>query len=323
MVKTQIEKKYQPYQQDLEEVENMIINSCTKHYSFYQELVEPLLKSGGKRLRPLLTLISFKLNSSICKKAYPVAAAVELIHTASLVHDDVIDRAELRRGEASLNQVWGNEISVLIGDFLFTRAFNLLNKTGNREVINIITEAVTCMCQGQIMEVRGKSNIFLTQGEYLKIIDLKTCSLLQASCLAGAATGKLHSPYAKIMADYALNLGRIFQIKDDLLDLSLSSQKTGKTHFKDIQEKVVTLPLILLFADPCYGHLARELFLKAEHNPEAVTEIKNIFQASKAARELDEVIGYFYCQARRELEQLPCSESREALENILDKIKNY
>ena len=242
-----LEKIYSPIKKELGRIEtelrSQLLSSKDK---FILEVNGYLLDSAGKRLRPSLVLLSAKMNNHWDKKAIPVAAALELIHTASLVHDDVLDEADLRRKRATVNTRWGNESAVLTGDYLYFKAFSILSQLEVQKISSIVSFAAEKMCEGEIIQTCKTYKLNLSEEDYLEIIEKKTASLMAASCEVGAVLCQSDPPTRKALASYGLNFGMAFQIIDDCLDLVFPADKMGKSTYKDFAQGKMTLPLIYL-----------------------------------------------------------------------------
>lgn len=207
-------------------------------------IVEHLLQSGGKRLRPLLLILSARLCGYQGNEHIPMASLIEFIHTATLLHDDVVDHAELRRGIESANSKWGNEACVLVGDFLFTRSFSLMVENGNPKILQIISNATTLMAEGELEELIKTSDLTLTEEEYLSVITRKTAVLFSAASRIGAILGKVSEEKEKALSDFGMDFGIAFQLIDDALDYASREEEFGKRIGIDLQDGKVTLPLI-------------------------------------------------------------------------------
>ncbi len=242
-----LEKIYSPIKKELNRIEielrSQLLSSKDK---FILQVNRYLLDSAGKRLRPSLLLLCAKTNNHWNEKAIPVAASLELIHTASLVHDDVLDEADLRRNKAVLNTRWGNEPAILTGDYLYFKAFSILSQLEIPRISSIVSFAAEQMCEGEIIQTCKTYQLDLSEEDYLEIIKKKTASLMAASCEAGAVLSGSHPSLRKALAHYGLNFGMAFQIIDDCLDLTASSDETGKSTYQDIEQGKMTLPLIYL-----------------------------------------------------------------------------
>jgi octaprenyl-diphosphate synthase len=212
------------------------------------DLARHLIDSGGKRLRPLLTLAAARAGGYGGNGHVMLAAAVEFIHTATLLHDDVVDESALRRGKVSANLMWGNKPSVLVGDFLFSRAFQLMVETGNLSVLDILSGAAAIIAEGEVMQLKSSNNLGVTEEHYLSVVTAKTAALFAAAAEAGAVIATLPAPVVEGMRAYGMNLGIAFQLVDDALDYSGRQALLGKTVGDDFREAKMTLPIILAHA---------------------------------------------------------------------------
>ena len=209
------------------------------------DLAKYLIDSGGKRLRPLLTLASAHIGGYAGEGHIHLAAAVEFIHTATLLHDDVVDESTLRRGKVSANLVWGNKPSILVGDFLLSRAFRLMVETGRIEVLDILASASAVIAEGEMMQLKTARNLDTGDAHYMQVISAKTAALFSAAAEAGAMLAEVSPDYQSAMREYGLNLGIAFQLVDDALDYSGRQALMGKSVGDDFREGKVTLPVIL------------------------------------------------------------------------------
>lgn len=205
-----------------------------------------LIQAGGKRLRPLLVLIIAKAMAYEGKKAIFLAAAVELIHAATLLHDDVIDGSEKRRQLPSANVLWGNKTSILVGDYLFSKAFQLMVKTDSLFILEVLSQASNIIAETEVWQLQVIGNLELSILEYLKLVEGKTATLFAASCKSSAILSQCKDDEISQLNDFGLNLGIVFQIVDDYLDYFASEEILGKKPLQDLEEKKVTLPLIIL-----------------------------------------------------------------------------
>jgi octaprenyl-diphosphate synthase len=230
---------------DMRAVNAEIICRMDSPVALIPQLASYLVASGGKRIRPLMTLASTAIYGGDMKRAHTLAAAVEFIHTATLLHDDVVDESTQRRGKDSANLVFGNQASVLVGDFLFSRAFQLMVDDGSIDVLRILSDASAIIAQGEVMQLTTTNNLSTTMGEYLDVIRAKTAALFAAACEVGPVIASADQSAAKAMAEYGLNLGIAFQIADDALDYSGTQEKIGKTPGDDFREGKMTAPVLL------------------------------------------------------------------------------
>jgi octaprenyl-diphosphate synthase len=212
------------------------------------ELGRYLVDSGGKRLRPMLTLAAAQMCGYGGSQHIKLAAAVEFIHTATLLHDDVVDTSTLRRGKIAANILWGNKPSILVGDFLFSRAFQLMVETGNIAVLDILANASAVIAEGEVMQLKSANNLSITEADYLEVVRAKTAALFAASTEAAGAVALAERSRMAALREYGHNLGVAFQLVDDALDYSGRQAQMGKSVGDDFREGKVTLPVILAFA---------------------------------------------------------------------------
>lgn len=222
------------------------INSYDNPY--LSEVTGYVLHQGGKRLRPLLVLLCSDIYGAALKTRVDVAVAAELIHSASLVHDDIVDNSSLRRGQLSTNKRWGNPSAVLVGDFLFARAYAILSSYP--KILGIMTEAISSMCLGELRQMYCHFDPDTTPEDYIHTIVSKTASLITASCECGAIISPMPADEVRIISKFALHIGIAFQISDDISDYVLDADEAGKPQGNDIRNGIVTLPLMYLVANP-------------------------------------------------------------------------
>jgi octaprenyl-diphosphate synthase len=212
--------------------------------SFVSKNIASILNAGGKRFRPALLLMAARLCACSGERAIQLAVAIELLHTATLIHDDVVDNHDLRRGVATMNSHCGNTISILTGDYLYSKAFEILANDGEANIMRCVASTTTRIAQGELVQVQVIGDCDLTEEKYLSIISDKTASLISCACRLGAMSGQTAPDAVDRLARYGHNLGMAFQITDDLLDITGSENLMGKPVGSDIQEGRLTLPLI-------------------------------------------------------------------------------
>lgn len=233
---------------DLDKVNTTIVERMHSPVELIPQLAGHLIAAGGKRLRPMLTLASAKLCGHQGERHVKLAACVEFIHTATLLHDDVVDESDLRRGMASANAVWGNKASVLVGDFLFSRSFELMVEDGSLEVLAILSRASSVLAEGEVLQLITANDTATTEATYLEVISAKTATLFSAACRIGAVVADRPKAEEDALETYGTSLGIAFQLIDDVLDYSAKQEKLGKTVGDDFREGKITLPIILAFA---------------------------------------------------------------------------
>ncbi|HEX6102090.1 MAG TPA: polyprenyl synthetase family protein [Alphaproteobacteria bacterium] len=233
--------------EDMAAVNTLILARMQSPVALIPQLAGHLIAAGGKRLRPMLTVASARLCGYQGARHHRLAAAVEFIHTATLLHDDVVDESDLRRGLATANAVWGNKPSVLVGDFLFARAFELMVADGSLRVLDILSRASAVITEGEVMQLVTANDVATSEGAYLEVIKSKTAALFAAACRIGAVIGDRPRAEEEALDEYGRNLGIVYQLVDDALDYSADQAKLGKTVGDDFKEGKITLPTILAY----------------------------------------------------------------------------
>jgi octaprenyl-diphosphate synthase len=243
-----VERLFRLVETDLQHVNALILERMRSDVPLIPELAGHIISSGGKRLRPMLTLAAAQICGYQGLGHIRLATAVEFIHTATLLHDDVVDESDLRRGKAAAHVLWGNSPSVLVGDFLFSRSFQLMVETGSLRVLSILSNASAVIAEGEVMQLSAKGNIGTGEDTYLKIIAAKTAALFAAASEAGAVVAQADELREMALKSYGNNLGIAFQLVDDALDYSGREAMMGKAVGDDFREGKLTLPVILALA---------------------------------------------------------------------------
>lgn len=299
---------------------NDFINSVFEHdLAVVKEIVNQVLGVGGKRMRPILVLLTCSIYEGITPDAIGAASIIEVVHAASLLHDDVVDNATLRRGVESLNARMNNKVSVLLGDYLFTKAYARLSRIEEKAVAISIADAVANMSLGQVLEAYYQGDVGTSVEEYFSIIEGKTASLFASSCKIGAIIGKAPEEHVKCLAEFGKNFGIAFQIIDDCLDFWGDEKTLGKPVCSDLMEKKYTLPIIYLLNNSNDDDRKRlqELISLPEIKKSAIEEILAIMEKYNS-REYSYGIAQDFC--RKALENLdisPPGKSKEALAELL------
>jgi len=233
---------------ELRDVNELIIRHMNSPVDLIPQLASHLIAAGGKRLRPVLTLASAKMcGYENGTRHIALSACVEFIHTATLLHDDVVDESDLRRGLASANAVFGNKASVLVGDFLFSRSFELMVEDGSRDVLRILSHASSVIAEGEVLQLITSNDTETSETAYLDVVRAKTAQLFAAACRIGAVVADRPRVEEEALETYGMNLGIAFQLIDDVLDFSAEQAKLGKAIGDDFREGKITLPIILAF----------------------------------------------------------------------------
>jgi octaprenyl-diphosphate synthase len=232
---------------DMERVNTTILARTGSEVAMIPEVANHLISSGGKRLRPMLTLAMAKLSGYSGDGHVKFAAAVEFMHTATLLHDDVVDESDMRRGKLAARMLWGNEASVLVGDFLLGQAFKMMVDVGNLHALGILSSAAAVIAEGEVMQLGAANNTATNEDEYLAVIRAKTAELFAAACEVGPALAAKDKAEQAACRSFGMNLGIAFQLVDDALDYGGKSAKLGKNVGDDFREGKITLPVVLSF----------------------------------------------------------------------------
>ena len=303
---------------DMERVNALIVQWMQSPVALIPELAGHLVRSGGKRLRPMLTLGAAQLCGYHGDAHIKLAAAVEFIHTATLLHDDVVDESALRRGQSTANVIWGNQASVLVGDFLYSRSFQLMVETGNIRVLKTLADASSVIAQGEVMQLAAQQNLETREATYLEIVAAKTAALFAAAAeVSGVVSGRGPAAEAALRA-YGHNLGIAFQLVDDALDYSGREALMGKSVGDDFREGKITLPVILAVerasADE-RAYWSRTMEQRRQTPEDLQTAIRLIEQHKTIAETLSRATG-FAKLASDALDVFPESAMREALREL-------
>jgi len=305
--------------EDLARVDQVILSHIDSGVPLIPKLARHIIAAGGKRLRPALTLLCAKLCGYSGARHIHLAACVEFIHTATLLHDDVVDESALRRGNATANDIWGNKASVLVGDFLLSRAFQLMVSDGSLKVLKILSDTSAIIAQGEVLQLSTANNPETTQEQYLEVITAKTAALFSAACELGAVVSD-KTDREEALRQAGLSLGIAFQIMDDALDYSASQATLGKEVGDDFREGKVTLPVILAYArsdkeERVFWKRTIEDQEMQAGDLERAIEIINKYQSIDSSIALAET----YCEsARAQLGNFPRSAEKDALLETID-----
>jgi octaprenyl-diphosphate synthase len=311
---------YGPIAADLEEVERILARVLRSRYDAVSEVVAHVRQYRGKRLRPVLLLLTARACGRVTPAHHTLGAVVEMIHTATLVHDDVLDAAEVRRHVPTVNARWGNQTSVLMGDYLFTHAFHLASTLDDVRACRLIGAATNRVCEGEMCQGLERGNLDLTEQEYFDLIDGKTAELIACCCHLGALYSGAAPEVVISLTRFGRWVGQAFQIADDLLDVVGDERATGKSLGTDVDQQKMTLPLIRLLAQGPPGLTAcvREILRSPAGNKRQLLapllgESDGVEYARRRAEELA-------VRARKELNCVPLSHCRSLLDAITDRV---
>ena len=291
------------FRSEMEKVNDVIISRLASPVGLIAEVGEYLLQAGGKRLRPLLTLACSRLFNPVVTRAIPLAAAVELMHTATLLHDDVVDESDLRRGRKTTNQLWGNQASILVGDFLFARAFQLMVEDKDSRVLSILSNAAASIVEGELQQLSACHNLNLTIEDSLKTMANKTAVLFAAACQVGGISSGVDEA-SQALYDYGFNLGMVFQITDDILDYSAKHNSLGKVVGDDFREGKITLPVIFA-SQSNQEDFWHRCFVDVNQKPEDLDIILDLMHKTKAFDKCYDLANGYAIKAKEALKLLP------------------
>lgn len=303
---------------EMQSVNEMIVARMDSPVPMIPQLAGYLIAAGGKRIRPLMTLAATALYGGDMARAHRLATSVEFIHTATLLHDDVVDDSGERRGQKSANVIFGNEASVLVGDFLFSRAFQLMVEDGNLHVLKVLSDASAIIAQGEVLQLSVQGNLETSMDEYLNVIKGKTAALFAAACEVGPLISNDDRNAAQIMCEYGMNLGIAFQIADDVLDYSANQEKLGKAVGDDFREGKMTAPVI--FALQNTNAEEREFWLRTMANKEQtdsdLVRAQSIMNRHGALAKSVDLARSYAQKAREALAEAPDSPVRAILDDL-------
>ena len=315
-----LEEIYWPIRDQLRMVDEELKSRLHSDNELVRQINKYILDMPGKRLRPALVLLSARMGDYRGNEAIPVATAVEIIHTATLFHDDVVDSANLRRGQPTVNSKWGDGISIVLGDHWYSRAFSVLSHLKIPKVLEMLLEVINRICVGELEQLKRRYDLSFTEQEYLEIVKNKTACLMSFCCKAGALIGEVSPEQMKSLANYGLNLGIAFQIVDDCLDFIGTEGKMGKSMGSDLLEGKLTLPLIYAMSAANKRDVERikNSFRLRQINSNDVNEIKNIVKRHRAIDYSLRKAEKYRDISKNQLKSLKDSEYRDALNLFAD-----
>ncbi len=305
-------------QNDMNLVNQTIRNSLNSHVVLIRQISEYIINSGGKRLRPMLVVLMAQAFGYKGKKHIQLAAIIEFIHTATLLHDDVVDESDMRRGNKTANEVWGNSASVLVGDFLYSRAFQMMVTIENLQVMNILANATNTISEGEVLQLLNIGNLEITEEQYYQVIKNKTAQLFEAGCELSTLISDADEQTIKKMAAYGEYLGMAFQIADDMLDYAIDNDELDKNIGDDLAEGKLTLPLIYLLEN---GNEGDKKVISDAIKSQSTKHLKTIqkrINETPALKYTQEKANEFANLAKQQLIDLPESNAKNALVYLCD-----
>lgn len=305
---------------DFKAVDKFVVDQLYSNVPLVESIGHYIVEAGGKRLRPLLVLLSAKACNIDNQQHISLASVIEFIHTATLLHDDVVDMSSLRRGRPTVNAEWNNPSSVLVGDFIYSRAFQILVTLGNMRIMEIIADTTNRIAEGEVLQLISKSNPNPTEQNYMQVIQNKTAILFQAAGQCGAILADASAEEEDALMRFGMHLGTAFQLIDDVLDYDGDSEELGKNVGDDLAEGKPTLPLIyaLEHSSADQATLIRDALASDELKPEALTEVISIVKDCGALDYARKLAKSESDQALACLEILPPSKYRDALTAMVD-----
>lgn len=311
--------------EDLQATDRFIISQLESDIPLIQQIIEYILTCGGKRVRPLVLLLSARALIHRGQKHIDLAAVIELIHTATLLHDDVVDSSTLRRGHKTAHTIWGSASSVLVGDFLYSRAFQIVVDLKHDHILDIFAKATHYIAEGEILQLVNCNNPDTTEAFYFDIIQRKTAKLFEIAAQLGAILSSDEPNHVAAMKAYGMHLGLAYQLIDDALDYSISTDQTGKNVGQDLAEGKMTLPLIYAMRKSKAAEL--DLLRKAIENgsKENLETILGIIESTNAIKYTADAAKQHAQQAKAALSDIASSPYRKALEDLSDFVvdRNY
>ena len=315
-VSPDIRKIFDAYEKDLGRVEDSLRELFASNVFLIPLIGRYLIEAGGKRMRPLFLLISARLAGYEGGNHIPLSSVIESIHTASLLHDDVVDGADVRRGRAAAHVTWGNQVVVLVGDFLYANALKKAVSFGNINIVGALSHAVTSMTEGELLQLEKSGDVDITEEDYIKIVSSKTGVLISTACRIGGLLGGVPPEQEEALARFGLKSGVAFQMADDILDYVAARENGfGKKLGKDLEEGKITLPLIYLLRQAGGGEKTEiKTILEGTPSPKGLDRIRELFKKYDAVGLALEKARQFLKEARAETSVLrDCPEKQELL----------
>lgn len=316
-MKPDLKKIQAPIATEMAEFEKKFRDFMKSKVKLLDHITNYIVRRKGKQMRPMFVFLTAGVSGTITESSYRGAALIELLHTATLVHDDVVDDANYRRGFFSVNALWKNKIAVLVGDYLLSRGLLLSVDNGDFELLRIVSQAVREMSEGELLQIAKARKLDITEEVYYKIIRQKTASLIASCCAVGAATSGADDALIEKMRDFGEKVGMAFQIKDDLFDYG--EDEIGKPVGIDIKEKKMTLPLIYALNNSSWMDKRRIIYLIRNKNEDkkSVNEVIDFVKGSGGLQYATKVMNQYFDEALLILNEFPKSEYRDSLEGLV------
>lgn len=303
---------------DMEKTDNILIDRLNSNVDLINQMSHYIIASGGKRIRPLLLLLCARATNYGGTEHHAMAVVIELIHTATLLHDDVVDESTTRRNQDTANELWGNAASVLVGDFLYSRAFEILVEPNSMSIMRILSKATNQIAEGEVLQLLNIRNANVSQTKYFNVIEQKTARLFEAACKIGALLSDSSEKTINSLGDFGLHLGIAFQIIDDALDYESNSTTMGKEVGDDLSEGKITLPMIYALekTSGSENKILRDAIKTADASN--IDKIINILCSVNAFEFTRKIAGNESQKALKSLKNIPDSEYRSALKLLCE-----
>lgn len=309
---------FKTYEAELRQAEKELANIFQSEATLIPAIGTYIINSGGKRFRPLFLLLSSDLAGYRGYKRVILAAVIEALHTASLLHDDVVDEAELRRGKKAANKIWGNQIVVLLGDYLYAKALHLSVTQESLQIMEALSKATSLMAESEILQLMKASDPNITFEEYIKIITGKTAGLITAACKVAGILAKLPDEKLQALTDFGHNIGVAFQMTDDILDYVAEESQLGKKLGKDLMEGKITLPLIELLKKAKEKEEIINIIKSQKFSQKTLSRVLNYLRKYRCIESSQQIVKMYIDKAKKALEVFPDSEYKERVYTIAD-----
>jgi len=305
---------------DMSRVNDAILVRAKSHVDLIPELAHHLINSGGKRLRPMLTIAAAQMCGYDGDHHIKLATAVEFMHTATLLHDDVVDESDLRRGKKTARLIWGNQASVLVGDYLLGQAFKMMVETKSLEALGILSDASSIIAEGEVLQLAAANNTATTEDAYMQVIDAKTAALFAAAAEVGGVVAERPAEEKAALASYGRNLGIAFQLVDDALDYSGKEAEIGKTVGDDFREGKITLPVVLSYrrGDDLERKFWKRTLEQSDQTDDDLKYAVKLMEKHNAIKETKDRARHYGTIARDALDIFPDSKHKAALLEVID-----
>ena len=305
---------------DLKNLEESLLKSISSEVSLATEVSTYLVNSGGKRIRPLICILTAKALGYKGNKLTQLASAIELLHTATLIHDDVVDESSSRRGKESIHKKWDNAHGVLVGDFVYSKAFQLMAGLRNPKIIKILADSTNIISEGEVLQLSLKNKAIISEKDYFEIIGRKTAELFKAASQSAAVLSGASNEVIKTAGDFAYSLGIAFQIQDDLLDYFGNKELTGKKIGKDFEEGKITLPLLRTIELTSNQNKKTILKLISKKDSLSLSKVIEIIKGSGALKEVQEICNSYIEDCLSKVSLFPDSIYKIKIQNIVKEV---